>query len=144
MKRTWIIVLVILGIIFLGGCSSYNGLVDKQVEVDKEWGNVQTQYQRRADVLINLMETVKGAAANENSDAMITWSKHVVAFLPPGGDIFATIAGCLRSRVRARRAMRPSRNTAARSGATEPVFQWGPRWRDGPLRVPGGTLHSAA
>ncbi len=65
MKRTWIIVLVVLGIIFLGGCSSYNGLVDKQVEVDKEWGNVQTQYQRRADVLINLMETVKGAAANE-------------------------------------------------------------------------------
>jgi len=65
MKRTWIIVLVILGIIFLGGCSSYNGLVDKQVEVEKEWGNVQTQYQRRADVLINLMETVKGAAANE-------------------------------------------------------------------------------
>ena len=87
MKRTWIIVLVILGIIFLGGCSSYNGLVDKQVEVDKEWGNVQTQYQRRADVLINLMETVKGAAANEkdiltavtNARAGITEAKEAMA-----------------------------------------------------------------
>lgn len=87
MKRTWIIVLVVLGIIFLGGCSSYNSLVDKQVEVDKEWGNVQTQYQRRADVLINLMETVKGAAANEkdiltavtNARAGITEAKEAMS-----------------------------------------------------------------
>ncbi len=87
MKRNWIIALVVLGIIFLGGCSSYNGLVDKQVEVDKEWGNVQTQYQRRADVIINLMETVKGAAANEkdiltavtNARAGITEAKEAMA-----------------------------------------------------------------
>jgi len=65
MKRIWIIVLVIVAVLVFGGCGSYNSLVDLDTEVDKEWGNVQTQYQRRADVLLNLMETVKGAAANE-------------------------------------------------------------------------------
>ncbi len=44
------------------GCSSYNGLVEKDNNVDKLWANVQTQYQRRADLIGNLVKTVQGAA----------------------------------------------------------------------------------
>jgi LemA protein len=65
MKKTGIIILVIVGVLVLWSGCGYNGLVKADVEVDKGWQNVQTQYQRRADLIINLMETVKGAAANE-------------------------------------------------------------------------------
>jgi LemA protein len=44
------------------GCNSYNGLVEKDNNVDKLWSNVQTQYQRRADLIGNLVKTVQGAA----------------------------------------------------------------------------------
>jgi LemA protein len=46
----------------MGGCSSYNGFVDSEENVEKEWSDVQTQYQRRTDLINNLVETVKGAA----------------------------------------------------------------------------------
>jgi len=41
----------------------------------------------------SLILTSTTRADDEHSDATITWTKHVVAFLPPGGDIFGTIAG---------------------------------------------------
>lgn len=56
-------VFVILGIIlynFFAG--SYNKMVAMDEEVNKQWANVQTQYQRRADLIPNLVETVKGYA----------------------------------------------------------------------------------
>lgn len=56
------IVLVLLLMLFMGGCSSYNGFVDSEENVDKEWSDVQTQYQRRSDLIKNLVATVKGAA----------------------------------------------------------------------------------
>ncbi|PSR13577.1 MAG: LemA family protein [Bacteroidetes bacterium] len=59
------VVLGLLLLLFMGGCSSYNGFVDSEENVDKAWADVQTQYQRRADLFMNLVETVKGAAANE-------------------------------------------------------------------------------
>ncbi len=49
------------------GCNSYNGLVEKDNNVDKLWANVQTQYQRRADLIGNLVKTVQGAADFEKS-----------------------------------------------------------------------------
>ena len=52
-------------IIFLAYRSSYNTAISLQEEVDKSWGNVGAAYQRRADLISNLVETVKGAAANE-------------------------------------------------------------------------------
>src|SRR3989338_8504307 len=55
-------ILVIL-IIWFG--ASYNGLIKRQVEVDKSWGNVQSVYQRRADLIPNLVNTVKGFAKQE-------------------------------------------------------------------------------
>jgi len=47
--------------IFLGAMISYNGLVSADVNVDTAWGQVQSVYQRRADLIPNLVNTVKGA-----------------------------------------------------------------------------------
>lgn len=57
------VVLILLGLILLvGGCNTYNGFVNLDEDVEKEWSNVQTAYQRRADLIPNLVNTVKGAA----------------------------------------------------------------------------------
>lgn len=49
----------------LSSCN-YNSLVDKQQNVDLAWANVENQYQRRADLIPNLVNTVKGYAAHES------------------------------------------------------------------------------
>lgn len=57
--------LIILGfVLILGvwGCSGYNGLVKQDESVKKSWNNVQTEYQKRYDLVDNLVNTVKGAA----------------------------------------------------------------------------------
>jgi LemA protein len=51
---------------FYGGCK-YNGMVSTDEAVKQKWGNVQTQYQRRADLIPNLVEAVKGEANFEKS-----------------------------------------------------------------------------
>jgi LemA protein len=58
----WIILAAILIIFGVWGCSSYNGLVDKDEAVTKSWANVNTEYQKRYDLIDNLVEVVKGAA----------------------------------------------------------------------------------
>ena len=58
---------IILGGIILWGVSLYNGLVGLRESVNKSWANVETQYQRRADLIPNLVNTVKGAAEFEKS-----------------------------------------------------------------------------
>ena len=60
----FLFVLVVVGI---GGCSSYNGLVTKSTKVDESWAQVQNVYQRRADLIPNLVATVSGAANFEKS-----------------------------------------------------------------------------
>lgn len=57
-----LIVLGILAILFFWVKNSYNGLVAKDEKVKKEWAEVQNQYQRRMDLINNLVATVKGAA----------------------------------------------------------------------------------
>lgn len=49
----------------LSSCN-YNSLVDKQQDVDLAWANVENQYQRRADLIPNLVNTVKGYASHES------------------------------------------------------------------------------
>ena len=61
-----VLVLIVLGAV-AWGVGVYNGLVQKQVEVDKAWSQVQNVYQRRMDLIPNLVETVKGAANFEKS-----------------------------------------------------------------------------
>lgn len=61
-----LVVLVLLG---LGGCAgvgSYNSLVESDETVEQAWANVETQYQRRADLIPNLVNTVRGAADFES------------------------------------------------------------------------------
>jgi LemA protein len=57
-----IIVIAIVGGVFVWGVGINNGLVQKQIAVDAGWAQVENVYQRRADLIPNLVETVKGAA----------------------------------------------------------------------------------
>ncbi len=66
MKKVVIgIIAVVVLLIFVGGCGGYNGLVTKDEDVKAKWNQVETQYQRRADLIPNLVETVKGAVKAE-------------------------------------------------------------------------------
>lgn len=58
---------LMLGVVVAMGLSScnYNSLVDKQQTVDQNWAEVENQYQRRADLIPNLVSTVKGYASHE-------------------------------------------------------------------------------
>lgn len=65
-----ITLIVIIGLILLlggCGCNGYNGLVKQDEVVNKAWNNVQSDYQRRADLIPNLVNTVKGEANFEQS-----------------------------------------------------------------------------
>ena len=57
-----IIVLVVIGLCLLWFVSKYNGLVGAQESIDSVWAKVETQYQRRADLIPNVVSTVKGYA----------------------------------------------------------------------------------
>lgn len=58
-------ILALFASIFFSSCS-YNTMVEKQEAVSGQWGQVQTAYQRRADLIPNLVSTVKGYAAHES------------------------------------------------------------------------------
>lgn len=69
MKKGTITLLVIgvLILIMVGGTlTTYNGLIAKDEAVATAWGNIQSQYQRRADLIPNLVSTVKGYAKHES------------------------------------------------------------------------------
>lgn len=61
----WFLGLVLLVVLWLVG--SYNGLVSSQGNVDNKWADVEVQYQRRADLVPQLVETVQGVADFESS-----------------------------------------------------------------------------
>lgn len=62
MKGKLIIGLVVIGLLVFFGISINNGLVEKEEAVEGAWAQVENQYQRRADLIPNLVNTVKGAA----------------------------------------------------------------------------------
>lgn len=77
MKKKWIILIVMAVVvfgIFMSCKSSYNDMVTQDEAVGTAWSNVENQYQRRADLIPNLVNTVKGYAEHEKStlDAVIT------------------------------------------------------------------------
>lgn len=57
---TWVVPVAVVVLLVLWTIGSYNGLVRAEVGVDTAWGQVQSVYQRRADLVPNLVETVKG------------------------------------------------------------------------------------
>lgn len=60
-----IIIVAIVAVIAVWTISGYNSLVGMDENVSNQWANVETQYQRRADLIPNLVNTVKGYAAHE-------------------------------------------------------------------------------
>lgn len=63
------LIVIIAAVLLIGGCgcSSYNGLVQQDETVKNSWNNVQSDYQRRADLIPNLVNTVKGEANFEQT-----------------------------------------------------------------------------
>jgi LemA protein len=63
-SRNLVLIVVVIFILILGGCgcSGYNKMINLDEDVKAKWANVQSDYQRRADLIPNLVNTVKGAA----------------------------------------------------------------------------------
>ena len=61
----WVIPVVVLVLLALWGISKYNGLVDIDQNVKSQWSQVENQYQRRSDLIPNLVNVVKGYATHE-------------------------------------------------------------------------------
>lgn len=90
-KKNWIWIaliglVVIIGLFFY---SAYNGFVTKDEAVKTAWSNVETQYQRRADLIPNLVNTVKGYAEHEKStlDAVIEARAQALSFQVSAEDL---------------------------------------------------------
>ena len=67
MKKSTIIIIAVVAVIAIWAVLSYNGLVSQEENVSKRWADVENQYQRRSDLIPNLVNTVKGYATHEQS-----------------------------------------------------------------------------
>ncbi len=65
-RMGWVVFLIVACVLAVYCYMTYNGLVTKDEAVKTAWSNVETQYQRRADLIPNLVNTVKGYAAHES------------------------------------------------------------------------------
>lgn len=74
MKKTWIIIIAVIAVIAIYFTSTYNSMVAQEEAVSTAWSNVENQYQRRSDLIPNLVNTVKGYAAHEKEtfDAVVS------------------------------------------------------------------------
>jgi LemA protein len=68
-SRNLVLIVIVVFVLILGGCgcNGYNKMVNLDETVKKSWNNVQSDYQRRADLIPNLVSTVKGAANFETT-----------------------------------------------------------------------------
>ena len=68
-SRNLVLIVILAAVLILGGCGcgSYNGLVQQDEAVKNSWNKVQSDYQRRADLIPNLVNTVKGEANFEQT-----------------------------------------------------------------------------
>lgn len=67
MKKTWLIVIAVIAVVAVWLVSGYNGLVQMDETTNNQLAQVQTQLQRRNDLIPNLVNTVKGYASHEQA-----------------------------------------------------------------------------
>lgn len=67
MKKTTYIIIGVVAVVLLYGLSTYNGLVKNNENIGNQWAQVETQYQRRFDLIPNLVNSVKGAMKQEQT-----------------------------------------------------------------------------
>ena len=67
MKKSTLIICAVVFVLAIFGVTKYNGMVNGDEKVSQAWANVEAQYQRRADLIPNLVATVKGFAEHEKS-----------------------------------------------------------------------------
>ena len=67
MNKTVLVILGVLAVLVIWGFSSYNNLVSLNEQVDAQWAKVETQYQRRFDLIPNLVNSVKGILTQEQT-----------------------------------------------------------------------------
>lgn len=67
MKKTLIIVAIIVGLVLIYSFSTYNSLITLNVDADTKWKQVEVDYQRRFDLIPNLVESVKGVMKQEQT-----------------------------------------------------------------------------
>ena len=65
MKKSIWVIIGLVAILAFWGISAYNGMVTEDENVSKVWADVESQYQRRADLIPNIVATVKGYAEHE-------------------------------------------------------------------------------
>jgi LemA protein len=88
----WLVPLLAIVLLAWGALNSYNGLVDKEEAVSASWADVQSQYQRRLDLIPNLVSTVQGYADFEQSTLIAVTEARAAALgalssSRPGGDL---------------------------------------------------------
>jgi LemA protein len=89
MKRSTIIILAVVGVILLWGISVRNGLATSDNGLKGAWGEVEVNYQRKAKLYESLVNTIKGAATNEDTTLIkIVQMRSRIADVKPGsGDV---------------------------------------------------------
>ena len=86
MKKT-LVWIGIIAVVAIWAISAYNGLVNKEEAVTAAWSQVENNYQRRADLIPNLVATVKGYAAHESSTLEAVIAARAAATQVKGGDL---------------------------------------------------------